>query len=136
MNLEIPQPMSGGLMLSYRCNAACGHCMYACGPDWEEGWIDRGDLEYIPFERTERAVRVSRELFGGNTLVYQMDYYRLLREGIDPGRHPVLGFLARGDMRGLLGFTRERGYPVRGGKRPEGACLTPPASSGGRGSRP
>jgi len=306
MKLNIPEPVSGGLMLGYRCNAACGHCMYACGPDWEEGWITPDDLEavlsalagrilpapggarsvslnhglhitggepflnfqllcgaveaaagkgipslfvetngfwcaddarareklallkelglrgvlisvnpfyleYVPFERTERAVRLSRELFGDNTMVYQMEYYRLfrelgvrgrvpfreylsriqdregflrqveffpmgrapyfleqtgmpyplappdllldlpcappflrrwhnhfdhlgnyipgycggislgdcrdldrlLREGVDARRRPVLGFLGRGDLRGLLDFARERGYRGR-----------------------
>jgi hypothetical protein len=35
--------------------------------------------EYVPFERTERCVRVSREVFGENTLIYQMEYYRLFK---------------------------------------------------------
>jgi hypothetical protein len=168
-------------------------------------------LEYVPFERTELAVRLSRQLFGENTMVYQREYYRLfqrlgiresipfeeylgrvqgreqflrhveffsmgrapyfmdamnipyptyppdtlvdlpcvpsflrpwhnhfdhlgnyvpgycggitlgdcrdmdrlLREGIDTRQRPILGFLARGDMRTLLGFARERGYRAR-----------------------
>jgi len=28
-------------------------------------------LEYVPFERTERAIRISAEIFGGNVMVYQ-----------------------------------------------------------------
>jgi hypothetical protein len=32
-------------------------------------------LEQVPFERTERAVRISREVFGGNALVYQRFFY-------------------------------------------------------------
>jgi hypothetical protein len=31
--------------------------------------------EYVPFERTERCIRVSQEVFGRNMFVYQMDYY-------------------------------------------------------------
>jgi MoaA/NifB/PqqE/SkfB family radical SAM enzyme len=33
-------------------------------------------LEYIPFERTERAVRFALELFGRNVMVYQFEYFR------------------------------------------------------------
>jgi hypothetical protein len=33
-------------------------------------------LEYVPFERTERAVRIGTELFGYNAIVYQVEYYR------------------------------------------------------------
>ncbi|MFX0185233.1 MAG: hypothetical protein ACFE95_19295, partial [Candidatus Hodarchaeota archaeon] len=32
-------------------------------------------LEHIPFERTERAIRVSKDIFGNNVMVYQMYYY-------------------------------------------------------------
>jgi len=32
-------------------------------------------LEQVPFERTQRAVNVGRELFGGNLLVYQQTFY-------------------------------------------------------------
>jgi hypothetical protein len=32
-------------------------------------------LEQIPFERTQRAVSISREVFGGNTIVYQGFFY-------------------------------------------------------------
>lgn len=171
MNIKIPSPVSGGLLLSYKCNAACRHCMYACSPRWKADWISGEDLEkilgqlagkiqpspygkenidlshglhftggepflnfdllcraleissgldipslfietncfwctsdkttreklsvlrekglhgimisvnpfyleYVPFERTERAIRISTELFGNNTIVYQFEYYR------------------------------------------------------------
>jgi len=33
-------------------------------------------LEYVPFERTERAVRAGLEIFGSNLMVYQIDYFR------------------------------------------------------------
>jgi hypothetical protein len=33
-------------------------------------------LEYVPFERTERAVRTAVSVFGNNTAVYQPEFYR------------------------------------------------------------
>jgi len=171
----IPAPVSGGLILSYRCSAACQHCMYGCTPDWSADWIseeylksvlsslcgkivpspggpdtvslnygihltggepflnyglllsacrmcaeldipstfvetncfwcadedrtrelllrlrDNGlkgmlvsvnpfYLEYVPFERTRRAIRIGREIFGRNLMVYQLEYYRRFTE--------------------------------------------------------
>jgi hypothetical protein len=32
-------------MLSYKCTAACQHCMYACSPRWDADWISETDLE-------------------------------------------------------------------------------------------
>ena len=37
-------------------------------------------LESIPFERTERAVRISREVFGANAIVYQQFFYRQFQD--------------------------------------------------------
>jgi hypothetical protein len=160
--------------LSYKCTAACRHCMYACSPRWKADWITEEDLEkilgqlagkiqpgpdgperiglshglhftggepfmnfgllcraleiasglgipslfvetngywctgdsatreklmvlrekglkgimisvnpfyleYVPFERTERAVRIGMEVFGYNAIVYQLEYYRRFR---------------------------------------------------------
>ena len=40
--------------------------------------------EYVPFERTERCIRISQEIFGGNVMVYQREYYnRFTRMGIE-----------------------------------------------------
>lgn len=170
MTIKIPVPVSGGLLLSYKCTAACRHCMYGCSPEWKADWILEEDLvrimsqlagkivpspygpdiislnhglhitggepflnfdllckaietasefsipslfvetncfwckddnitrekllllrdkglkgilisvnpfylEYVPFEKTERAVRISTEVFGHNAIVYQVDYY-------------------------------------------------------------
>lgn len=44
MFVRIPAPVSGGLILSYKCNASCRHCMYACSPKWRNEWIDRDTL--------------------------------------------------------------------------------------------
>jgi hypothetical protein len=172
--MKIPQPISGGLMLSYKCPAECRHCMYACSPKWTGDWITVDQLEkflpqlakvirpspygrqdmslnhglhfsggepflnfelllkaveisetlkipstfvetncfwcksdeltgqrlrllkqnglkgimisvnpfyaeYVPFERTDRCIRISQEVFGTNVMVYQMEYYRQFR---------------------------------------------------------
>jgi hypothetical protein len=172
--IKIPPPVSGGLLLSYRCSAACRHCMYACSPKWDADWISEEDIrsclttlqgnirpaprgrqsvslnhglhftggepflnfdrlhraveiagelgipstfvetncfwcrndgetgdrlrllkasglrgilisvnpfyaEYVPFERTERCVRLSLDVFGDNVMVYQIEYYQLFR---------------------------------------------------------
>ncbi|MDY7030402.1 MAG: radical SAM protein [Thermodesulfobacteriota bacterium] len=37
-------------------------------------------LEYVPFERTERGIRVSQEIFGANVMVYQTEYYRRFKK--------------------------------------------------------
>jgi hypothetical protein len=168
--VKVPRPISGGVMLSYKCSAACRHCMYACSPKWKADWMTEGALErllsrlvksvapapwgsqvmslnygihltggepflnfdlllraaemagemgipsvfvetncswciddgatreklqclkgaglvgilisvnpfyaeYVPFERTERCIRISREVFGRNVIVYQEAYY-------------------------------------------------------------
>ncbi len=171
MRIKIPSPSSAGVLLSYKCSAACRHCMYACSPEWEANWMPEADLEallsilvghirpslwghegvglshglhftggepflnfdlllratqmaddmgipstfvetncswcggdevtrsrlqrlkqaglkgimisvnpfyaeYVPFERTERCIRVSQEVFGPNVMVYQLEFYR------------------------------------------------------------
>ncbi len=45
--LPIPKPISGGIFLSYKCNSACRHCMYACSPRWSADWISEKALEKI-----------------------------------------------------------------------------------------
>lgn len=170
----MPQPISGGLLLSYKCTAECRHCMYACSPDWSSDWIPQDDMalilselagkivaspygadhvsinhglhftggepfmnfdllfngvqianeleipstfvetncfwcgndeitreklfllkdsglkgilisvnpfytEYVPFERSERCIRISQEVFGENVMVYQPEYYQLFK---------------------------------------------------------
>ncbi len=37
---------SCGIMLSYRCQCGCRHCVYACGPRWQ-GWMSRDLLEAL-----------------------------------------------------------------------------------------
>lgn len=168
--LYVPEPVPGGLLLSYKCNMECKHCMYACSPLWKADWISEADaekilsqlageirgspfgkdriginyglhftggepflnfglllkvteiahrykfpstfvetncfwcrddettrekleglkdaglrgvlisvnpfiLENVPFERTERAIRISEEIFGENVMIYQEFFY-------------------------------------------------------------
>jgi len=35
--------------------------------------------EYVPFERTDRCIRMSQEVFGTDVMVYQWQYYRLFK---------------------------------------------------------
>ncbi len=188
--LSIPEPFSGGLFLSYKCNANCKHCLYACSPRWEGDWIAEEDVERIlaqlseklrgkytypdrvgvnhgihftggepflnfdlllkvtemadrleipatfvetncfwgrddettreklvrlkdagldgilvsvnpfivervPFERTERAARISREVFGGNAIVYQGYFYDQFRRMGLKGTLPFDEYLQR-----------------------------------------
>jgi hypothetical protein len=44
-HVKIPAPISGGLILSYKCQARCRHCIYGCSPDWKADWISEEDLE-------------------------------------------------------------------------------------------
>ncbi len=50
-------------------------------------------LEYVPFERTERAIRVSLEVFGRNVMVYQLEYYRRFNEWGLKNRVPFEDYL-------------------------------------------
>ena len=36
-------PRDIGLILSYRCQTACAHCLYNCGPDWHD-WMKVGEV--------------------------------------------------------------------------------------------
>jgi hypothetical protein len=37
-------------------------------------------VEYVPFERTERCIRISQEVFGTNVMVYQLEYYHRFKQ--------------------------------------------------------
>jgi len=186
---KVPRPISGGLLLSYKCSAACRHCMYACSPKWQADWITGEDLEeilsllagrirpspwgthtislnhglhftggepflnfellaqavemaeelripstfvetncswcggdettreklehlkagglkgilisvnpfyaeYVPFERTERCIRISQEVFGRNVVVYQAAYYRRFKQLGIQDRIPLEDYVA------------------------------------------
>lgn len=42
-----PSPVSGGIFLSYKCNATCKHCIYASSPRWLPDWIQEKNLTQI-----------------------------------------------------------------------------------------
>lgn len=52
-------------------------------------------LEYVPFERTERAARIGHEVFGPNLAVYQMEYFRQFAQMGIRGRMPFEEYLKR-----------------------------------------
>ena len=51
--------------------------------------------EFVPFERTERAVRLSLEIFEDNVFVYQQEYWRQFREMGIRERLPLEEYVAR-----------------------------------------
>ena len=206
MNFRIPTPVSGGLILSYKCNAACRHCMYACNSRWKADWISEENLlkmltqlagtiqpapggagtiglsyglhftggepflnfgllcrateiasdlgipslfvetncvwsvndeitreklmilkekglagimisvnpfylEFVPFERTERAIRFALEVFGHNTFVYQVEYFRQFME---MGIRDSLPFDRYLEMGNRTGFARDTEFFMMG----------------------
>jgi hypothetical protein len=50
--------------------------------------------EYVPFERTERCIRISTEVFGRNVAIYQMAYYQRFRRLGIRERLPLEDYLA------------------------------------------
>ena len=52
-------------------------------------------LEFVPFERTERAIRIAQEVFPGNVMIYQLEYYYLFK------RMGIKGKMRLGDYRRL-----------------------------------
>jgi len=196
MKQEIPVPISGGLILSYKCNAVCRHCMYGCSPGWSADWISEEDLEiileqlaqtiapspygpdkvtlshglhftggepflnfdllckavqmaeslkipstfvetncfwcrtdeetrdkllylrtlglkgilisvnpfyleYVPFERTKRCIRISSEIFEHNMMVYQIEFFRRFQKKGIKDRLPLAEYI---EMEGGLDF--------------------------------
>lgn len=60
--VPIPEPISGGLILSYQGIMISVNPYYA---------------EYIPFERTKRCLEMALKVFGRNVIVYQLEFFRL-----------------------------------------------------------
>jgi len=52
-------------------------------------------LERVPFERTERAVRIGREVFGGNAIVYQETFYHQFKRLSIKGTLPFEAYLRK-----------------------------------------
>jgi hypothetical protein len=54
--LQVQEPFSGGVLLSYKCTSECRHCMYACSPRWAGDWISEEDLRKVPIELSDRIL--------------------------------------------------------------------------------
>ncbi len=67
--LFVPEPVSGGLILSYKCSTECKHCMYACSPKWKADWISEEDAEKILSQLSGKIQEspVGRDKIGLNT---------------------------------------------------------------------
>jgi len=63
--LLIEEPISGGILLSYKCTSECKHCMYACSPRWTHDWISREDLHEI---LTQLSGRIRGSPFGNDKI--------------------------------------------------------------------
>jgi len=80
---KVPEPFSGGVMLSYKCTNECRHCMYACSYRWSDDWISLSDLKRV---LTQLAAKMNRHYPSG-----------LSRIGVNYGLHftggePFLNF--------------------------------------------
>lgn len=40
--LDIRALRSGGVITNYFCSSRCGHCLYACSPNWKKEYLDPG----------------------------------------------------------------------------------------------
>jgi sulfatase maturation enzyme AslB (radical SAM superfamily) len=46
--LIVPELLSAGLLLSYKCSSGCRHCMYACRAECDADWVTEQDMkEYL-----------------------------------------------------------------------------------------
>jgi len=62
-DLHIPEPVSGGILLSYKCTSECKHCMYACSPKWKGDWISEKNLEEILIQLSGK---IKKNVFGSD----------------------------------------------------------------------
>lgn len=45
--LDFSQPVSLGLLLTYKCNIACRYCIYNCSPKWKSDWLKIEDAKKV-----------------------------------------------------------------------------------------
>jgi hypothetical protein len=50
-------------------------------------------LEFVPFERTQRGIRIAREVFQENLMIYQWDYYLAFKNLAITGKLPLEDYL-------------------------------------------
>ena len=68
-------------------------------------------LEFVPFERTERTVRIASEIFGNNMFVYQLEYFHKFRKLGIKGKVTIEEY---GRMNYGIHFTRYTEFFVMG----------------------
>ena len=45
--MKIKRLFHGGIMVNYRCNAACRHCLFACSPNQRPGYVSKEKIRHI-----------------------------------------------------------------------------------------
>ncbi|MCK4322150.1 4Fe-4S cluster-binding domain-containing protein [candidate division WOR-3 bacterium] len=70
--LYIPEPVSLGIFLSYKCTSECKHCMYFSSPHWNEDWISLKNAEKILVQLTGKIQGnpFGRDRIGVNTGIH------------------------------------------------------------------
>lgn len=63
--LQLKEPISAGLILSYKCTSECKHCMYACSSKWKADWISEEDLKKV---LSQLAGRIKGSPFGSSRI--------------------------------------------------------------------
>jgi hypothetical protein len=43
--IAVPEPVSAGIILSYKCTSSCRHCMFAGSPAWKADWMSEDLLK-------------------------------------------------------------------------------------------
>lgn len=61
-------------------------------------------LEYVPFERTERAIRISCEIFGENVMIYQLEYYYQFKNSGIKGKLTIEEYLKKVKVENMIGM--------------------------------
>lgn len=56
--LHVPEPVSAGVILSYKCSSECKHCMYACSPLWRADWLTEEGVKLV-LSRLAQRIRPS-----------------------------------------------------------------------------
>ena len=75
---------SGGLMVNYRCQAACGHCMYNCSPTREPDYISYDDALRV-FQKALELHAPSMHISGGEPFMDVDALCEVLRAAHDAG---------------------------------------------------
>jgi len=71
-------PQDIGIILTYRCQSGCKHCLYSCGPGWEVEPISRDDLREALEAVGRWPHRPQVHFTGGEPFLH----YSLLVEGV------------------------------------------------------